>query len=148
MHQLETLLIVLHENQCENTLFQGSSELLSREELWGRDCIAYHTYAEATHALHEYLITYPHYAPSCDCIWLAICKVLYSLTNKNAFFLLHFALNCIFSALCYLKASFLLANENGKFFPCRLVVSKVCLKYNRLCLDLQHLESFINFIRA
>ena len=29
MHQLETLLIVLHENQWEDTLFQGSPELVS-----------------------------------------------------------------------------------------------------------------------
>ena len=30
MHQLKTLLIVLHENQWEDTLFQGSPELFSR----------------------------------------------------------------------------------------------------------------------
>ena len=30
MHQLETLLFVLHENQWEDTLFQGSPELFSR----------------------------------------------------------------------------------------------------------------------
>ena len=43
MHQSETLFIVLHENQREDTLFQGSPELsspsvmLKREDLRGRD---------------------------------------------------------------------------------------------------------------
>ena len=35
--QLKTLLIVLHENQWEDTLFRSSSLPQSGEELWGRD---------------------------------------------------------------------------------------------------------------
>lgn len=33
-----------------------------------------------------------------------------------------FALNNIFSALCYLKTSFLIANQNGEIFPCILLM--------------------------
>ena len=77
MHQSETLFIVFHEDQREDTLLQGSQELFStsimckREEPWGRDC-------------GRQTVTTSHYYRDCEYFWLWPESVFLVLAKRKA----------------------------------------------------------------
>ena len=87
----------------------------------------------------------PNFAPFRWRIWSALrvhffisqseCYVCYSFLHQIAFFS---ALNYLFSAPCYLKTAFLLANHNREIFSCILLIPKCTRKIMWLLINNIH----------
>ena len=64
----------------------------------------------------------PNFAPFRWRIWLALSEFLCLLANQNVTFVTLFCTQLPFSAPCYPKPAFLLANHNWEIFSCILLV--------------------------
>ena len=69
----------------------------------------------------------PNFAPFRWRIWLALSEFLFSQSECHVCTLLFYALNYLFSAPCYLKTAFFLANHNREIFSCILLAMKYCV---------------------